>query len=74
MIAAVLIALFAAVMIGAAFLIGGAFLPVLLVIAAIAVGVWFFMLAGSRRTAGDIARRPPKQEFLGPGGPDDPDR
>jgi hypothetical protein len=47
----------------------GAILAVLVILGAI---VWFFALGRSRTTAGDVARDTHEQEFLGPGGPDDP--
>ena len=34
--------------------------------------IWFLALGGSETTAGDVARETNEQEFLGPGGPDDP--
>jgi hypothetical protein len=36
--------------------------------------VWFFALAGSKTTTSEVVRDAPDQEFLGPGGPDDPNR
>jgi hypothetical protein len=36
--------------------------------------VWFFFLAGSRRTPSELAQRVDEQQHLGPGGPDDPER
>jgi hypothetical protein len=34
--------------------------------------VWVFAVGGSKTTAGEVARESRDQEFLGPGGPDDP--
>ena len=34
--------------------------------------IWFLALGGSGTTAGEVARETDEQEFLGPGGPDDP--
>jgi hypothetical protein len=43
--------------------------------AAIAIGVWFVMTLGRGTTPTQAVRRTPqRQELLGPGGPDDPDR
>jgi hypothetical protein len=45
-----------------------------LLLAVVIVGglVWFFALAGSKTTTSEVVREAPEQEFLGPGGPDDP--
>ena len=54
---------------------GTALLAVLPLAAAIAVGVWFVMTLAGRTTPTQAVRRTPqRQELLGPGGPDDPDR
>ena len=38
----------------------------------IAVAIWLGMTSARGKTATDVARRESDQEFLGPGGPDDP--
>ena len=54
---------------------GTALLALLPLAAAIAVGFWFVMTLGGGTTPTQAVRRTPKrQELLGPGGPDDPDR
>jgi hypothetical protein len=35
---------------------------------------WVVLFGAARMRPGEIAQRTPSQEFLGPGGPDDPDR
>ena len=41
----------------------------------IAVAVWLALAGGSRTGPGEVAQREaPQTEFLGPGGPDDPNR
>jgi hypothetical protein len=63
----------AAVVIGLAFaLAGGPLLFVLVGLAVLLAIGWFFVAGASRRTPREVARGADKQEFLGPGGPDDP--
>jgi hypothetical protein len=35
---------------------------------------WMLLFGAARMRPGEVAERTPSQEFLGPGGPDDPDR
>jgi peptidoglycan/LPS O-acetylase OafA/YrhL len=73
--AIILIGIAAAVIIGLSLTFGGplvgAILAVVLIVGAI---IWFITAARSGTTLGEIAREAPDQEFLGPGGPDDPSR
>jgi membrane protein implicated in regulation of membrane protease activity len=63
-----------AVLMGLAFAIGGVVLPILLVLAGLVVVGWRLLAGVSRRTPSEVAERAHEQEFLGPGGPDDPRR
>jgi hypothetical protein len=75
MTAIVLIIVLAAVVIGLGVAFGGPLLGAIIAAAAIIGGlVWFFALAGSKTTTGEVVREAPDQEFFGPGGPDDPNR
>jgi hypothetical protein len=75
MTAIILVVVFAAVVIALGTAFGGPLLGAILAAAAI-IGalVWFFALAGSKTTTGEVVREAPDHEFLGPGGPDDPER
>jgi hypothetical protein len=73
-IAAVLIFLFFAILVGTGVALGGAVMFVLVAIAGLAVLVWFVGVLVSRRTVGDVVREQPEADLLGPGGADDPDR
>jgi hypothetical protein len=71
--AVILIGVFAAAIIGLGTVFGGPIVGLILGVIAIVGGlVWFLALGGSKTTAGEVAREAPDQEFLGPGGPDDP--
>jgi hypothetical protein len=71
--AIILIGLLAAVIVGLGTVFGGPIVGVILgVVAGVGALVWFLALGGSKTTAGEVARQAPDQEFLGPGGPDDP--
>ncbi len=60
---------------GVALMLGGPLVALILVVlGVIAAAVWLVGLGGSRQTPADVARRADEQEFLGPGGPDDPNR
>ena len=63
-----------AVLIGLAFAVGGVVLPILLVLAGLVVVGWVLLAGVARRTPSEVAERAHEQEFLGPGGPDDPRR
>jgi hypothetical protein len=73
--AIIVIGIAAAVIIGLSLTFGGplvgAILAAVLIVGAI---IWFITAARSGATPGEIAREAPDQEFLGPGGPDDPNR
>jgi hypothetical protein len=75
MIVGILVFLAMAVLIGSAFAIGGGvLLPLLLVLAGLLAVVWFaFAVGRTKRTPGELVREAPEGDFLGPGGPDDPD-
>jgi hypothetical protein len=71
--AIIVIGVAAAAVIGLSITFGGPILAAILGAVIIVGGIaWFVAVGGSRTTAGDVARRPRDQEFLGPGGPDDP--
>jgi hypothetical protein len=71
--AIILIIVLAAVVIGLGTAFGGPLIgAILAVVAIVGVVVWFFALAGSKTTGGEVVRETHEQEFLGPGGPDDP--
>jgi hypothetical protein len=71
--AIVLIGVFAAAVIGLSLAFGGPILAVVLAAVVIVGGiVWFIAAGSSKTTAGEVARETHEQEFLGPGGPDDP--
>ena len=73
--AIVVLVVLAAVVIGLGTAFGGPLIGVILAAALIIGGLlWFFALAGSKTTTGEVVREAPDQEFFGPGGPDDPNR
>ena len=74
MIAAGLAFVVIAVLIGTAFVLGGVVLPILLVLAGLVVVGWVVLAGLARRTPSEVTERTREQEFLGPGGPDDPRR
>ena len=75
MTAIILIGVAAAAIVGISVAFGGPIVGAILAVVLIVGGiVWFFAAGGSGRTAGEVAREAPDQEFLGPGGPDDPER
>jgi hypothetical protein len=68
-------AIVVAVVVGVAFAIG--FGPIVFVLVGLAVLFaigWFFVAGAARRTPREAVQRAEKEEFLGPGGPDDPTR
>ena len=75
MTAIILIGVAAAAIIGVSVVFGGPIVGAILALVLIVGGiVWFLAAGGSGRTAGEVAREAPDEEFLGPGGPDDPER
>ena len=70
---ALIIVVLVAVVVGAAAALGAG--PLVLVVVPLLVGAvaYAVVFALSRRSPGDVARDTNKPEFLGPGGPDDPD-
>ena len=73
MTAIILIAVLAAAVVGVSIAFGGPIIGAILAVVVIVGGIAWFLAAGrSGRTAGEVAREAPDQEFLGPGGPDDP--
>jgi hypothetical protein len=71
--AIVAIGVLAAVVVGLSVAFGGPILAAILGAVIIAGGiVWLVAAGGSKTTAGEAARESHEQEFLGPGGPDDP--
>ena len=75
MTAIILIGVAAAAIIGVSVVFGGPIVGAILAVVLIVGGiVWFLAAGGSGRTAGEVAREAPDEEFLGPGGPDDRER
>jgi hypothetical protein len=73
--AIIILVVLAAVIIGLGTAFGGPLLGLILAVVVIVGGlIWFFALAGSKTTTSEVVRETPDQEFLGPGGPDDPNR
>jgi hypothetical protein len=71
--AILLIGLFAAAIIGLGTVFGGPIVGLILaVVVIVGAFVWFLALGGSKTTPGEVTRETHEQEFLGPGGPDDP--
>jgi hypothetical protein len=71
----IVIGIAAAVIIGLSFTFGGPLVGAILAAVLIVGGIiWFITAAGSGAEPSEIAREAPDQEFLGPGGPDDPNR
>jgi hypothetical protein len=69
-----LLAVFVAITIGL-FLVPGIGLLALIPLAvALVVGVWVALTFRAGTTPANAVRRTKRQELLGPGGPDDPDR
>jgi hypothetical protein len=63
-----------AVLIGLGFAFGGPALAVLGGLAGLLVVGYFLFMAFSRRTPSEVTREAHEEEFLGPGGADDPGR
>jgi hypothetical protein len=61
-----------AVLVSLGFAFGGPALAVLLSLAGLVAVGWFLLAARSRRSPAEVTRRAQKEEFFGPGGPDDP--
>jgi hypothetical protein len=71
--AIVLIGVFVAAVIGLSLAFGGPILAAILGAVVLVGGiVWFVAAGSSKTTAGEVVRETQDQEFLGPGGPDDP--
>jgi hypothetical protein len=71
--AIIIIGVAAAAVIGLSTAFGGPILGAILAGVIIIGGIlWFLAMGGSKTTAGEVARETHEQEFLGPGGPDDP--
>jgi hypothetical protein len=71
--AIIVIGVLAAAVVGLSIAFGGPILAAILGAVVIVGGIiWFVALGSSKTTAGEVAREAPDQEFLGPGGPDDP--
>jgi hypothetical protein len=71
--AIIVIGVFAAAIIGLGTVFGGPIVGLILgVVAIVGAFVWFLALGGSKATPGEVTRETHEQEFLGPGGPDDP--
>ncbi|MGH3031837.1 MAG: hypothetical protein ACRDNE_13960 [Gaiellaceae bacterium] len=74
MIALLIAIVVVAVLMGLAFAFGGVVLRILLVLAGLVAVGWILLAGAARRTPSEVAERAHEQEFLGPGGPDDPRR
>ena len=73
--AIIIVIVIAAVAVAIMAAIGTGPLALILIPLGILVVGWLVLVGASRMRTGDVARRgAPQQEFLGPGGPDDPDR
>ena len=73
MTAIIIVGVLAAVVIGLGIVFGGPILAAILGAIIIVGGtVWFLALGSSKTTPREVAREAHDQEFLGPGGPDDP--
>jgi hypothetical protein len=71
--AIVVIGVLAAAVVGLSIAFGGPILAAILGAVIIVGGiVWFIAAGSSKTTAGEVVRETHEQEFLGPGGPDDP--
>lgn len=71
--AIIIFGLAVAVVIGLSLTFGGAILGAILAGVIIVGGIiWFFAMGASKTTPGEVVRESDEQEFLGPGGPDDP--
>jgi hypothetical protein len=71
--AIILIVVFVAAVIGLGTAFGGPLVGVILAAVAIVGGiVWFFAAGASQTTPREAVHETQDQEFLGPGGPDDP--
>jgi hypothetical protein len=71
--AIILIGVAAAAIIGLSVVFGGPIIGAILAAVLIVGGlIWFFAVGRSRTTPGELTRETHEQEFLGPGGPDDP--
>jgi hypothetical protein len=71
--AIILIVVLAAAIIGLGIAFGGPLIGAILAAVVVVGGiVWFFALGSSKTTPAEVTRESHEQEFLGPGGPDDP--
>jgi hypothetical protein len=70
--AIVVIGVFVAAVVGLSIAFGGPILAAILGPRIVGGIVWFIAAGSSRTTAGEAVRETREQEFLGPGGPDDP--
>ncbi|MDQ3994764.1 MAG: hypothetical protein M3265_08215 [Actinomycetota bacterium] len=72
MTAIVVILVLTGIVTGILFVAGLGLFALILIPIGIAVAVWLGLTSARGKTATDVARRESDQEFLGPGGPDDP--
>jgi hypothetical protein len=71
--AIIIVGIAVAAVIGLSIVFGGPLLGAILAGVLIIGGlIWFIAMGSSGTTAGEVAREVNEQEFLGPGGPDDP--
>lgn len=73
MTAIIIVGVAAATVLALGLVFGGPLLGAILAAVLLVGGaIWFLAMGGSEATAGEVAREAHEQEFLGPGGPDDP--
>jgi hypothetical protein len=72
--AIVIIVVIAAIGVSVAAALGAGPLALILIPIVLAIAAWVVLLAAARMRPAEIARKTPRQELLGPGGPDDPER
>jgi hypothetical protein len=71
--AIIVIGVAAAAIIGLSIAFGGPLVgAIIAAVLIVGVIIWVVAAGGSGSTPGEVAREAPDQEFLGPGGPDDP--
>ena len=74
MLAAFVVLVLTGIVTGIVALAGAGIFALILVPVGIGVAIWLAMSGGTGTGPREVASRESSQEFLGPGGPDDPDR
>jgi hypothetical protein len=71
--AIIIVGVAAATVLALGIVFGGPLLGAILAAVLLVGGtIWFFAMGGSETTASEVVEEAHEQEFLGPGGPDDP--